>query len=104
MNKDKLHSSMSIHSMSRWLRLTITTCYELSSPHELEKLFRITPHEIRAVSTSLTVLKHVPIKEVIKKGFWKTETSFINFYLKDLSQYDHSVGLETVSAGFSLQL
>ena len=96
---------MTVHSVSYWLKQAISTTYTLSAPQELEKLHRITAHEIRAVSTSLAVHNHIPVKEIMKKGFWKTDTCFTAYYLKDLAKYTNSTAnLNTVAAGFTLQI
>ena len=100
--KDK---PLSIHSIAYWIREAIREGYFHAQTQDVPSLNRVTAHEVRAVSTSLAVHKHIPIKEVMKKGFWKTDTCFTSYYLKDLAKYtDSNENLITVAAGFTLQL
>lgn len=99
--KDK---DMAIHSISYWLRHTIITAYKHSKT-TITGLNRVTAHEVRAVSTSLAASKHVPIKDIMRKAFWKSESTFTSFYLKDLAKYiKQPNGVSTITAGFSLQI
>lgn len=95
---------MSVQSISYWLKRVIKLSYELTRPQELDTLHRVTPHEIRAVSASFAVAKHIPIKSIMKNAYWKSETVFTSYYLKDIAKYTKEVkARDTVAAGFCVQ-
>ena len=99
------NNGMAKHSISYWLKRCIELAYEISEPQLLKTLHRVTPHEIRAMATTLAVNKHVPIQSIMKKAYWKTDTSFTSFYFKDIAKYvKNDVGLQTTAAGYCLQL
>ena len=101
-NKKK---DMAIHSISYWLRQTIKISYELTKPQELRAIHKITPHEIRAISTSFALSRHVPIKDILKHGYWRAENTFTAYYLKDLAKYETQIqNIDTIAAGFCLQI
>ena len=99
------NNGMAKHSISYWLKRCIKLAYEISEPQLLKTLHRVMPHEIRAMATTLAVNKHVPIQSIMKKAYWKTDTSFTSFYFKDIAKYvKNDVGLQTTAAGYCLQL
>ncbi len=101
----KQSKDMSISSLSYWIKRTIRFAYELTKPHELHDVHKITPHEIRAISTSLAVAKHVPIKDIMKTAYWKSESTFTSHYMKNLAKYNKEIQTtNTVAAGVSLQI
>ena len=58
--------------------------YDLLEEGSLVPTMRVTAHEIRAVSVTLAALKHVLIKQILNKGYWKSRTTFMKFCFKDL--------------------
>lgn len=101
----KRTAGMAKHSVSYWLKKCIITAYEVSEPHMLSTLHRVTPHEIRAVATTLAVNKHIPVKGIMRKAYWKTDTSFTSHYFKNIAKYvKDDVGIDTSAAGYRLQI
>jgi hypothetical protein len=48
--------------------------------------------------------RHMPVKEIMRKGYWKSDTCFTSYYLKDIAKYtENPAGLNTIAAGFTLQ-
>ena len=66
-------------SMACWLKAAITTAYENSSdsPH-------CTPHEIRAVSTSISAFNHASVEDILEAGTWSHYSTFVDNYLRDV--------------------
>lgn len=96
---------MSIHAISYWLKQTILEAYRLTKPNELRELHKVSPHEIRAISTSFALYKHVPMKEILRNAYWKSQSTFTSFYLKNMPQYKQEIkSTDTIAAGFRLQL
>ena len=103
--KPEASGPLTIHAISYLLKQTIIKAYSSLAPDELDRLHRITPHEIRATCTSLAAFKQIPIKDIMKRGFWRSETTFIHFYLKDLAQYlRNDINVTAVAAANCLQL
>jgi len=96
----------SIQTLARWLRETIRICYEREAPQSRADAVGCHAHELRAVSASLAVAHHRPIREVMKAAFWRSESCFSKFYLKDMAKFQSqpAVGLSTFAAGHSLDI
>ena len=78
-NPDKSKTATA-SSLSCWLKAAITTAYKQSgaSPH-------CNPHEIRAVSTSLSAFNHASVSDIIEAGTWKNFSTFVDNYLRDVA-------------------
>ena len=44
---------------------------------------KICAHELRALNASFAWLNRVPLDSVLRASFWRSEDSFIRFYLRD---------------------
>ena len=77
-------------SVSRWLRALILLAYQQSAATLPSCPIRA--HETRAISSSLAVASGAPMRSVLRSGYWKSETTFVNFYLRDVAvrRQDHS--------------
>ena len=66
-------------SMACWLKSAISTAYKHSenSPH-------CTPHEIRAVSTSLSSFNYASVEDILEAGTWSHYSTFVDNYLRDV--------------------
>ena len=49
---------------------------------------RATPraHEVRAVATSLALLRSVSMENILRAAFWRNESTFSRFYLRDMTR------------------
>ena len=67
-------------SLSCWLKAAISEAYsnDEASPH-------CTPHEIRAVSTSLSVFNHASVADILDAGTWRHFSTFTENYLRDVT-------------------
>ena len=72
--------SMTAASLASWLKAAITDAYKQSShsPH-------CTPHEVRAVSTSLSALNHASVSDILDAGTWRHFSTFTDNYLRDIA-------------------
>ena len=77
-NPDRSKSTTA-SSMACWLKAAISTAYKQSdsSPH-------CTPHEIRAVSTSLSAFNYASVEDILEAGTWSHYSTFVDNYLKDV--------------------
>ena len=69
-------------SISRWIALTIKKAYSSLSFSDLS-LFKIRPHELRALSASWAYINYTPLSEVLQAAFWRNPTTS-SFYLRSL--------------------
>ena len=83
-------------SISRWLRYTIKQAYECSSFDVCSSR----AHEVRAWASSAAFAHSWNLKDVMAAAYWRSETSFINYYLRDISltRGDGSFGISTFVA------
>ena len=72
-------SDISLQTLSRWLREVIKQAY-LSS----DTPFTPRVHEIRAWAASLAFKHSVPLNVVLEAAYWRSEATFIQFYLRDV--------------------
>ena len=74
---------MSAASISRWVASTIKKAYSSLSSRNVS-LFKMRPHEIRALSASWAYINNVPLSEVLQAAFWRNPTTFSSFFLRSL--------------------
>ncbi|MCG7878571.1 MAG: hypothetical protein JAY75_22815 [Candidatus Thiodiazotropha taylori] len=76
-NYDK---EISPSTISRWIVETVRFACDQKGSFKSSK---ICAHELRALSASFAWLNGVPLDAVLRAGFWRSENSFIKFYLRD---------------------
>ena len=93
---EKYQKDVSKNTVARWLSDTIKFTYEKAGT----QLPSARAHEIRAWSASLAACKNVALKDILEAAFWKSEDTFINFYLRDcaLERIDGTRGISSVVA------
>ena len=72
------------NTISRWIREVIISAYKCLPPDQ--RNFRARAHEVRALAASLAFKCTTSLKEVLDAAYWKSENTFINFYLRDISR------------------
>ena len=87
---------ISVASISRWLRLVIKSAYA-SAPTGTNS---VRAHEIRAWAASTAFAQSWSLKNVLGAAYWRSESPFINFYLRDVSlrREDGTHGISFVAA------
>ncbi|MEW8546512.1 MAG: hypothetical protein AB2693_23605, partial [Candidatus Thiodiazotropha sp.] len=73
---------ISAATISRWIVDSVHFAYDQSSSCSASK---VCAHELRALSSSWAWLNHVPLDRILRAGFWRSDNSFIRFYLRDTS-------------------
>ena len=68
-------------SISRWLREVIKRAYASSNLETNSAR----AHEIRAWAASTAFAQSWSLKDVLAAAYWRSESPFINFYLRDVS-------------------
>jgi len=80
------HKEASPTTISRWITETIRLAYQLANKSsELNTIHQIRSHDVRALANSLAFSSGSSMEQILRAGFWRSETVFINFYLKDLT-------------------
>ncbi|RLC31139.1 MAG: hypothetical protein DRH37_03750 [Deltaproteobacteria bacterium] len=104
--KGSNQAGASLQTLARWLRETVRICYEVEAPQLMADVDGCHAHELRAVAASLAVAHHKPVKDVMKAAFWRNESCFSTFYLKDMAKFQSGspTGLSTFAAGYSLDI
>ncbi len=96
-----------VNTISRWIRETIKLSYSSQKSSEIETLFRVSAHEVRAIATSLAAWRNVAIKDILKAAYWKSHNTFTDFYLRDMVSSTRKLnkqGNSVVCAGKELVL
>jgi len=77
-------------TLSRWIVKAVTIA--LDSNGELE-CNRGTPraHEVRAIATSLARVRAVPMENILRAAFWRNESTFSRFYLRDMTRDSNGI-------------
>ena len=67
------------------------------------KLYRVTPHEVRAVATSLAFEHNLAIDAALEAAQWRSNTVFTGHYLKEVAiQYQNCKVLGPIVAAGSI--
>jgi len=83
--KNKL-GEISRATISRWLVETIQDAYRNAEGSEsARKLAGVTAHQDRAMATSWSAFAGASPEEISHAAFWKGQSTFSSFYLRDLS-------------------
>ena len=54
--------------------------------HRDISFLKIKAHEVRALSSSWALFDKVQLNEILKAAVWNQSSTFVKFYLRDLSQ------------------
>jgi len=85
-------------TLSRWIVKAISVSLKENGNLPCN---RATPraHEVRAVATSLALLRSVSMENILRAAFWRNESTFSRFYLRDMTRsVDGKARLPVVAA------
>jgi hypothetical protein len=93
---------ISKNTITRWLKSVILEAHK--SVDKVTPLSRFQTHEIRRLSTSLGLEKGVSLSHIMQTAFWRSESTFSSFYLRDIStrRVDQTYGIKRVVATNSI--
>ena len=72
-------------TISRWICDVIKLAYADLSSSDLS-FMKISAHEVRALSSSWAYWNSVALEDVVRAAYWRTNSPFSSFYLRDLAQ------------------
>jgi hypothetical protein len=105
--RPKISREIGVNTISRWLRETIKLSYQVQKSSELETLYKVSAHEVRAIATSLMAWKNTSIMEVLQAAYWKNHNTFTDYYLRDMTSTSRKLQVQggaVVCAGRELVL
>ncbi len=86
-------AEVSKNTLSLWLRTAILRAYTAAG---LPAPSSSRPHEIRAVAASMALHANIAVADIVKGCFWAGDSTFANYYLRDVAVQDvqglHSFG------------
>ena len=86
---------VSVSTLSRWVSDVVKQAYALKG----ESLPNSRAHEVRAWAASLALEHSVALHDILEAAFWKSESTFCNYYLRDsrVQRADGSCGIATLA-------
>lgn len=84
---------VSANTVSRWVATVVRLAYEKAG----QTLPANRAHEVRAWSASLAAARNMPLQEILAAAYWRAESTFINYYLRDCS-LSREDGTHSISA------
>ena len=79
------------NTISRWIKGVIVDAYKSLPPSQ--RSIQARAHEVRAWAASIAFNTTQSLKEVLDAAYWKSEDTFINFYLRDIARFsEENVG------------
>jgi len=86
----KVKKDISVNTVSSWISQLIEYAYKTPGPRALQ-LTGKSAHEVRAYAASLVHKGCWSIEDVLASGQWTNENTFINHYLRDLSEQSEGI-------------
>ena len=71
-------------TISSWIKQTVMLAYQ-GSDLENHNLSKVKAHDVRSMVASLAFKGGVSLDQILGACFWKSHTTFTNFYLKDVA-------------------
>ncbi len=86
LGKTQVSRGVHANTISSWIRKAVQLAYAAADQiPELRKLHNIRAHELRAIATSWDALKQISFSDILAACRWRTQTTFSDYYLRDLS-------------------
>ena len=87
--KETKKTNVSKNTISRWIVEAIKLAYiTVDKLEELRRLHQIRAHKVRAITTSIDAWRQVSLGAILESCGWRSSTSFIDFYLRDMVEYE----------------
>ena len=88
--KDGYSKDISKATISSWIKQSIILAYQ-KSDQKVQNVSQVKAHEVRALAASLAFKGGVALDEIMASCFWRSHSTFTNFYLKDLCWHNGDV-------------
>ena len=80
------------NTVAGWIRRTIRLAHQSATDDDIT-LARATPHEVRALSSSVAFDRNISLENIMSACSWRNHSTFSSFYLRDLARH----GMESMS-------
>ena len=78
-------SEISTATLSIWIKYLVRSVYTESGA--LDRVtYKISAHQLRHISMSLSSRCNIPLESLVKAGMWSNPTTFLGFYLSDATE------------------
>ena len=81
--KEGYDKVINMSTISNWLSKTVKEAYLAAGLKDLPSVIK--GHDTRALSASLAQLGNVAMVDILESAQWKSKSTFISFYLKDIA-------------------
>ena len=88
--KEGYSKDISKATISSWIKQSIILAYQ-KSDQEVQTVSQVKAHEVRALAASLAFKGGVALDGIMASCFWRSHSTFTNFYLKDLCWHNGDV-------------
>ena len=88
--KEGYSKDISKATISSWIKQSIILTYQ-KSDQEVQNVSQVKAHEVRALAASLAFKGGVALDEIMASCFWRSHSTFTNFYLIDLCWHNGDV-------------
>jgi hypothetical protein len=88
------HLRASKDTISRWIVDAIQMSHKIATGKQID---RANAHEVRALAASSALYKGVSLEQVMSVAQWHAESSFTDFYLRDISSTLNPVAVANLS-------
>ena len=86
------HKHVSRDTISRWIVQAIS--YDETS---LLDSRRVKAHQVRGMTASMAFFRGVPINDIMRAAVWRTPTTFVSAYLKDVAELDGTLASKVLA-------
>ena len=71
----------------------------MANPNAVLTGGKATAHQVRGMASSVALFTGVPIAEILATAVWKTATTFVSAYLKDVPSSEGSFAASVLTRG-----
>lgn len=77
-------TNLKVNSLTSWTKRLITDIYS-EADQEIKQLYKISPHQVRSMATSLAIAGGASLQHVMRAGTWTNHSTFTHHYLQDVT-------------------
>ena len=108
-NYSPAHNGIRPPTLASWIVETIRSAYPEGVTPDSEEQAKSSSgvphaHDVRGVSASWAKFHNVPLESILRAATWKSETTFMSSYVKDISLAESYYGVQVISASTAVAL
>ena len=94
--RESMAKEISLASVSRWIKQVVINSLEsVSQDRGALSIYQVRAHDLRALAASWANFNEVPMEEICKACYWRSQGTFQDRYLRDVASFAdgiHSLG------------